>query len=320
MVNCAYDLESPHSSWLERCAKEVARSLPGARVPFAFRISRNADGLVFHEAYHGVMDDAKQRFAALHAPLTDAQLDVFFRPGTVSRSMKELLLEAENMPAQAIAQVDAWFQQFGGEDVLPFGGMDARGHGVIIGAALDRLHTSEAIRRAQLRVGVHFNAAMRLREQLGERAALDLGEAVLETNGRLAHAEGEAKTLREALTRAVEGIERAKSPARRDDDDALQMWQGLVEGRWSLVDHIDSDGRRYYVAVANPAAGVSARALTPAEQQVVAMAVSGEPNKVIAYALGLTTSTVGVRLSMAMRKLGVSTRTDLIRVGKRLME
>jgi hypothetical protein len=51
--------------------------------------------------------------------------------------------------------------------------------------------------------------------------------------------------------RAAKAIDRARSRARSNEDEALELWQGLVAGRWSLVEQFDSDGRRFLVARKN---------------------------------------------------------------------
>ncbi len=53
------------------------------------------------------------------------------------------------------------------------------------------------------------------------------------------------------------------------------------------------------------------RALNEPERQVINFAAAGEPNKLIAYTLGLTTSTVGMHLANAARKLGIRNRAEL---------
>ncbi len=55
------------------------------------------------------------------------------------------------------------------------------------------------------------------------------------------------------------------------------------------------------------------RALGARERDVVALAALGKSNKLIAYELGLSPSTVGSHLSAAMRKLGVASRVELMR-------
>jgi DNA-binding CsgD family transcriptional regulator len=97
---------------------------------------------------------------------------------------------------------------------------------------------------------------------------------------------------RELLRRAVLAIE--ASPAARSDA-TLE----LEKTRWSLVDRVELEGRRYIVARETPPE------LTPRERQVVAFAKLGHHNKLIAYELGIAASTVRVLLRRAAQKLGV---------------
>jgi DNA-binding CsgD family transcriptional regulator len=52
--------------------------------------------------------------------------------------------------------------------------------------------------------------------------------------------------------------------------------------------------------------------LSARERQVVALAALGQPNKMIAYELGIATSTVGVLLMRASRKVGAKIRRQLV--------
>jgi DNA-binding CsgD family transcriptional regulator len=159
-------------------------------------------------------------------------------------------------------------------------------------------------------VGAHLVAAFRVRRQFADRLiATEMApnpDAVLRPDGRLEHAEGAAKPnlARDSLQRAVVAYDRARgSLRRRDPDEAVAIWQALVAGRWSLVDHFDTDGRRFVVAHRNDAIPPDGRALTLRERQVLAYAAIGHSNKQIAYDLGLATSTVGWHLARARSKL-----------------
>ena len=55
------------------------------------------------------------------------------------------------------------------------------------------------------------------------------------------------------------------------------------------------------------------RDLTAAEHDVVQLAARGMPTKVIAYELGISSSTVSTRLSRAARKAGLESRHALLR-------
>jgi DNA-binding NarL/FixJ family response regulator len=84
-----------------------------------------------------------------------------------------------------------------------------------------------------------------------------------------------------------------------------------VAGRWTLLDHFDRDGRRYLLAHRNDPDAPDPRALTLRERQVVGYVALGQSNKLIAYELGLSASTVGVLLKTAAAKLGARSRTEL---------
>lgn len=101
-------------------------------------------------------------------------------------------------------------------------------------------------------------------------------------------------------------------PAEPEPVDAPSLWQGLVEGRWCLQDSFQEGGRRCFVARRNGPERVPSSALSPAEREVTLHALRGCANKVIAGALRLADSTVATHLAAAMRKLGVTTRTELV--------
>jgi DNA-binding NarL/FixJ family response regulator len=131
-------------------------------------------------------------------------------------------------------------------------------------------------------------------------------EAILRPDGTLEHATPAARSdaARASLRRAALAVDRARGKLRRrDPHEALAIWKGLVAGRWSLVDHFDSDGRRYLIAHRNDPEAPDWRGLTRREQQVLAYATLGHSNKLIAYELGLATSTVSVHLARARAKL-----------------
>src|SRR5689334_15941551 len=91
------------------------------------------------------------------------------------------------------------------------------------------------------------------------------------------------------------------------------VWQALIAGRWSIVDHFDSDGRRFLIAHRNQPEVTAPAPLTAREAQVFRAAALGHPKKLIAYELGIALSTVATHLRNAAARLGVHTRVGLIR-------
>jgi DNA-binding NarL/FixJ family response regulator len=128
---------------------------------------------------------------------------------------------------------------------------------------------------------------------------------VLSPNGKLEHATGpaERRPAREALRDALVRIDKAR--AERDDAQrSVELWRGLVAGRWSLVEHFERDGKRYYLAHKNDPELGKDRALTDRERLALGYAELGYSNKLVAYALGLSSSTVSTLLARARKKLG----------------
>lgn len=208
------------------------------------------------------------------------------------------------------------------EDCWGVSGSNPDGRGVGIAAPLLEVSTMpDEVRELWELVGVHLATAYRLRE--GMRASrLGSEAAILDPDGKLVHAEGDAadRDAREALERATRRIDRARSgPLRHEPAEALPMWRGLVEGRWSLVDRWDSDGRRYVVAHPNGPQFDEPPKLTERERQVVAYASQGDTNERISYSLGLDEATVEALLRSALDKLELDSRERLVEL-RRLFE
>jgi DNA-binding NarL/FixJ family response regulator len=123
-------------------------------------------------------------------------------------------------------------------------------------------------------ISAHLGAGLRLRAATRclHLDAEDV-EAVLDSGGKVldARAQATSTSARELLREAVRRIERARTAQGRSDPDAaMESWEGLVDGRWSLVDRFDTDGKRFIIAVKNDPAHPDPRGLTPREREVSA--------------------------------------------------
>jgi DNA-binding CsgD family transcriptional regulator len=161
------------------------------------------------------------------------------------------------------------------------------------------------------RLGAHVAAGVRLRRSLDELAKAnvtptDHAEAILNPDGRAEHAIGPATddAARDRLRESIVRVERARSQ-KPTPDEAVALWEALTAGRWSVVEHFERDGKRYYLAHRNDPELAPDRALTVREHQVLAYAELGHSNKLIAYSLGLAISTVSTLLTSARSKLGL---------------
>ena len=110
---------------------------------------------------------------------------------------------------------------------------------------------------------------------------------------------------------AVKQRERARTKQRHDPDGALTLWEGLVAGRWSLVDRFESDGKRFVVAHRNDPDVGDPRGLSRRERQVAEDLGLGRSVKEIAYLLGISASAVSNAVARALAKLGLAGRAEL---------
>jgi DNA-binding CsgD family transcriptional regulator len=99
---------------------------------------------------------------------------------------------------------------------------------------------------------------------------------------------------------------------RRDANSVVDLWAGLIAGRWTVVDRWEADGRRHLVARRVKGRRKDPQALTPREQQVVMMAIGGASNVQLAHDLSMHESTVATHMSRALRKLGLERRQHLM--------
>lgn len=173
----------------------------------------------------------------------------------------------------------------------------------------------------------HWAAANRLRQRLGpETDVSKAAQAIVDSDFKVVHAEGaleqrsSLERLRELARSADVARHKAIGPASGSGTGELSAWTALADGQWSLVDHFDSDGRRYLVVLENAPQTPDPRALSPREAAVTAYACLGYANKAIAYHLGIDNSSVSRALRKAMIKLSVESREALIATYSRFMD
>jgi DNA-binding CsgD family transcriptional regulator len=229
----------------------------------------------------------------------------------VYRSLGVATLRNSPLPKIWIDGYAALLDQLQIGDVLCVNATDPTHRGCLVMVPSDKVALPQSRARVLRRLGAHVAAGARLRRSLDELAKVevaptDRAEAILSPDGRVDHASGPAtaKAARERLRESIVRVERARSQ-KPTPDEAVTLWEALVAGRWSVVEHFERDGKRYYLAHRNEPVLAPDRGLTAREQQVLAYAELGHSNKLIAYSLGLATSTVSTLLTSARSKLGL---------------
>ncbi len=191
----------------------------------------------------------------------------------------------------------------------------ATGRGVALSAPMGTPRSPTRAERTHFgRLAAHIGSGFRLRCALGSLAASATPDAVLDGGGKLLDASAPAccPHAQESLRDAVRRRERARTREQRSNpESALGLWEGLVSGRWSLVDQFERDGKRFVVAHPNEPELGDPRGLTRRERQIAEYLGMGRSSKEISYLLGISLSAVSNAAARAARKLGLSSRAEL---------
>jgi DNA-binding CsgD family transcriptional regulator len=313
VVEAAYTLDGDHHAWLTRLAEAARPSLDRGLGVVAYvgetRTLRPVDVAMVGvtEGVHRLLRAVGERAAG---EVDETYLGQPMRFVSVSETtfFGDALRSDWEETGRACGLVD-------GVSVYVHSTANRTVHLFAGSASLERPSARE--RRAWLRVASHIAAGHRVLTLLSQGGPMDAQcDAVFDPCGRLLDARNEATTptARKALRDAVCAMERARGPMRNSATGrALELWRGLVAGRWSLVDRWDSDGRRFIVAIENAPESVDPRALRPREGAVARLAAEGAGPKDIAYALGISQSNARAVLASALAKLGLSSRAELFR-------
>lgn len=91
-------------------------------------------------------------------------------------------------------------------------------------------------------------------------------------------------------------------------------FRALLEGRLTVVDRFDRDGRTFLVTAHSHTLTLPERALSAQERCAASLVRLGHANKAIAVHLGLSESRVSTLMRSVAEKLGARSRVDLVRL------
>jgi len=316
LLEDAYRLEQSESEWYRSLAARAAHIVPGEWGAMAYSFDASApEAGVRIDAWGAasVSDSFVEGTLHLNRATTPEEAIRFYHHGVLCGTVSEMIGQGgqslETNPTYANAMLAR-----GHGDTFGLTASSPSHRGMVINAPLSRpTSLNPRAKLAWRQAGVHLHAAFRLRESV--RSLVATPEAVVEPGRGVVHSEGVAKgsLARERLHDAARAVDSARSRSGPSDAaDALEMWRGLVSGRWTLIETFESDGRRYFLAYPNEITPENPRSLTPRERAVVGHIVQGDSNKWIAYQLGIKPPTVARHLTSGLRKIGLRHRHELI--------
>ncbi len=319
IVEVAYKVDLPDDQWLKELAHAAMPHLDQGFGIAAFEYFKPEGGQpeIAQRCHLGIPPALERIYAKVFMKMDPAiRLRPFLLGPCITGS--ELMKMREQFHDEP--HMKKFVQRFGMYDSIWITAAEPSGRGLGFHSGRPAVRwTSPREKKRWGQVAAHLASAVRLRHTLrsrDERYTGETGEAVLDPRGKIHDASGDARTpaAREQLRRAVLALEESRGPRRATDPDAsLEARKALVSARWTLLDRVELDGRRYIVARENLPSAPGPEALSPRERQVVALAKLGRHNKLIAYELGITASTVRVLMSRASAKLGVRKRAELLR-------
>jgi DNA-binding CsgD family transcriptional regulator len=343
LLDAIYQLECDEEVWLSRILEASRPEVDDGVGLMVYTFQASAEGITARKS----VDDSRAPFTPilLEGVRTDPDLAMQVNTKFAVTTLSEIHGPARFSLHPIYREV---FAPRGIHDVLGVVGLEPDGWGVGIVTGLRKMRALSPERRNFLeRIAAHMQAAHRLRRRLGTSASesnpfpiagsvatsdrqhvrwsVEYGQAkappdaeaqaVLDPAGQVLDAQGEARQpqSREVLRRAAVGVDRAKASMERNrrDTDPLGAWRALVDGRWSLLDQFDRDGRRFFIARRNEPGTPPVPLLDARERAVLGYRAAGHSIKLVAYEMGYTLSHTSRLVRSAMKKIGLRSPADL---------
>lgn len=317
LLEYTYNLDVEPEEWQNRLTHEIHRRVPDAPgvLAYEFDIREPGEPVELGRIVEvGDIGSFAEQTETVHDSLkSDPYRKLAEGLGTHAATIREAL-RMVGVGKSAFAPVGNALERAGYSDFWGICCMNHDALGIVFAVPLVGEEAAARLdRRAWTRMGVHIAAAHRLQRRLKRFPGFEDADGIFRRDGKEVHLEGAAVKKREALRRFIRAVDKARADDyRRGEESTIDVWEGLLRGRWSLVDRVDSDGSRFLLLIQNDPSVEAPRVLTLREAQVASSAAQGHMNKEIAYELGLAVSTVASHLSKALAKLGLESRTELV--------
>ena len=212
------------------------------------------------------------------------------------------------LPAEAVHLVRRYHAALASDDCLGMVLHPLPGIVVVVSALYDEpIKLTRYERRLLTQIGLHIETGYRLRKRPG------LVRAELTSDGQVIGRAAKASPAPTVLESHGRRVAEARSRRRRTSSDALDLWTSLIAGRLTLVPNARG-AKRGYVVIENPVETHPLHALSRSERDVLSLAARGLSTKMVAYGLGISPSAVSTSLATAASKVGLASRTELVRV------
>lgn len=151
----------------------------------------------------------------------------------------------------------------------------------------------------------HLAAGWRVRQRLEHGMALqDLADAMFRPSGNCVEFMDSRVSggTRERLQDLVRNREQERTPHTTWD----RLWPELIDGRWTLIDHYEADGRRVVLALRNTPMAASLSRLSRDEIVVLSYIRRGASNKEVSLNMSVSSATVTRLLRSVATKLNAA--------------
>ncbi|NBC30008.1 MAG: hypothetical protein GVY29_08450 [Spirochaetes bacterium] len=315
ILELAYRIDLPKRTWMQQLADRIHRRRgigPGV-LAYELDISEpDGPGELGCVAATGEIEGFAQNTEPLHRSLSTRVYHRVLQCGThcstIRTCLKSLGTSLEEYPL-----VEDMIRDAGADDIWAVSTVNPDARTLTFSIPLRHSYGPPRLETEFWgKVGTHIAAGHRLRRRMAEAPPESRAAAIMRPDGRALELGDDARPHRDVLRRTVRALDSAKArDFRTGSSETIDLWKGLLAGEWSLVDRVDTDGKRYVLAIRNDPDAPAPVSLSRREAQVATYIAQGRSHKAVSYELGIAVSTVGTHLRNALDKLGLSSHTEL---------